>query len=159
MRAERYSVTAAGAAAGRVFRRFALGDLDRVAAATRRNRVRIVDREPGGLDGIDVVDLRTLEIRRAEWVDDDGDPVLLELEVALGCGAVEAEPVLEARATTALNRDAQHTDIRFLGHQLLDLHGASLDHRERRRPGRALLNLHLRLIVETYSHVPRTGTL
>ena len=62
---------------------FALGDLERVAAAARGAGVRVVDREPGRLNRVDVVDLGTLEVRRAERIDDDGDSVLVKLEVTL----------------------------------------------------------------------------
>ena len=45
--------------------------------------VRVVDLEPGLLDGLEVVDLGALQIRRAERVDDDLDALDLELVVAL----------------------------------------------------------------------------
>src|SRR5438876_6981064 len=140
MQEGRYSVTTAGATTGGVLGRvLALGHLERVPAAARRDGVRVVDREPGRLDRVDVVDLRALQIRRAEGIDDNGDAVLLELEVTLGCAAVEAEPVLETGAAAALDRDAQHTDVRLLGHQLLDLHCRRLGHREQRSRGWTLL--------------------
>src|SRR5947209_16659495 len=145
---ERNSVTAAGPAACGVFGRIlALGHLERMAAAARRDGVRIVDREPCRLDRVDVVDLRALQVRRAEGIDDDGDAVLLELEVALGCTAVEPESVLETGAAATLDRDAQHRaafgGIRLLGHQLLDLHRRRLGHRKQRSGGWTLLNFHL----------------
>ena len=48
------------------------------------------------------------------------DAVELELGVALGRAAVEAERVLEAAAAAALDRDAQHLGLagRLLRHQL-----------------------------------------
>ena len=117
----RASGAAAGAAAADSGVGVAFFDLEGVAAAAGRARVRVVDREPGCLDRVDVVDLGALEVRRAERVDDDLDAVRLELEVALDGAAVEAEPVLEARAAAALDRDAQDADVLFLGDQLLDL--------------------------------------
>src|SRR5688500_19355720 len=98
-------------------------DLERVAAAARGRRVRVVDLEPGLLDAVDEVDRRAREIRSAELVDDDLHAVLLELEVTLLDAPVEAEPVLEAGAPAALDRDAQHLGLarRLLGHKLLDL--------------------------------------
>src|SRR5438477_12630578 len=94
MRKERYSVTTAGATTGGVLGRFALGHLERVAAAARRHGVRVVDRKAGRLDRVDVIDLRAVQVRRAERINDDGNAVLLGLEVALGRAAVAAEPGL-----------------------------------------------------------------
>src|ERR1700741_3602601 len=107
------SVTAAGAATRGVLGRLALGHLERVAAAARRDGVRVLDLEPGFLDRLEVVDPSAEQVRRAEGVDDDGDALALELVVGLLGAAVEAEAVLEAGAAAALDRDAQHRDVLF----------------------------------------------
>src|SRR5438128_6988524 len=112
-RAGRSSVRAARAAAahmGVVAGGLLVGDLERVTAAARGDGVRVVDREPGGLDRVDIVDLGPLEVGGAERVDHDRDAVRLELVVALLRAAVESEPVLEARAASALDRHAEHVD-------------------------------------------------
>ena len=89
----------------------ALFHLEGVATAARGARVRVVDREARSLDGVDIVDLGSLQIGRAERVDHDLDAVQLELEIALGRAAVEPEPVLEAGAAAALDRDTQNADV------------------------------------------------
>src|SRR5262249_49377795 len=61
-------------------------------------------------------------------------------EVALDRSAVEAEPVLEAGTAAALDRDAEHADVGFLRHQLLDLRGRRLGDGHQRRD--AFLNRH-----------------
>src|SRR5262245_66387991 len=95
--------TAAGAATGAAGGHLALGalfDLERVAAAARRGHVRVVDREPA-LETLDEVDLRALQVRRAERVDDDRDAERVDLVVAFLSTCVEAERVLEAGAAAA----------------------------------------------------------
>src|SRR5262245_46221484 len=93
-----------------------------MAAAARRGHVRVIDREPA-LETLDEVDLRALQVRSAEGVDDDGNAERVELMIALLRTGVETERVLEARAAAALNRDAQHLGLagRLLRHQLADL--------------------------------------
>src|SRR5215203_841644 len=102
-------------------------DLERVTASTGRAHVRVVDRE-AALEPFDEVDLRALQIRRAERVDDDGDPERVDPMVAFLLAGVEAERVLEAQATAALNRDAEHFRLAggLLGHQLADLRRGAL---------------------------------
>src|SRR4051794_509031 len=116
-------VAAAGAAACGAVRRLAVLDLEAVAAATRRGDVRVVDLEAGLLQALEEVDRRALEVRRAERVDDDSDPVKLELVVAGLSAAVEAERVLEAAAAAALDGDAEHLGLagRLFRHQRRDL--------------------------------------
>ena len=101
----------------------ALLDGERVAAAARRGGVRVVDLEPGLLEAVQEVDRRALEVRSAVGVDHDRDAVLLERLVVVDRAGVEAEPVLEARAPAALDRDAQNRALALgiLGHQLADL--------------------------------------
>src|SRR5712692_4137067 len=99
----------------------ALFHLERVATTARGNRVRVVDREPGLLNRVHVVDLRTIQVRSAERIDDHLHAVCLELDVALDRSTVEAEPVLEPRAAASLDGNAEDADVRLLGHQLLDL--------------------------------------
>src|SRR5262249_61697071 len=93
-------VAAAGTAAAR---RVVLGrlvvDLERVAAAARGDDVRVVDLEPGLLQPAEEVDDGALQVRSAERIDDDLDAVQLALLVAFLGGAIEAERVLEPRAT------------------------------------------------------------
>src|SRR5947207_404372 len=67
-----------------------------------------------------------LPIWGAEWVDDDGDPLALELVVALLGAAVEAEAVLETGASAALDRDAEDGDVLFAREQLADLRGSEI---------------------------------
>src|SRR6266511_462749 len=140
--AELRLVRAAGAAACCcVIRRFALVHLERVAATAGRDGVRVVDREAGRLDRVDVVDLGALKVRGAERIDDDGHAVLLEREVAFGGRGVEAEAVLEAGAAAALDRDPQHADLGLLGEQLLDLRRRRFGQRERWSGDGTLLDL------------------
>src|SRR6266550_6238133 len=140
------------AAADGTFGLGAFFDLERVAAPAGGAGIRVVDREPGRLDGVDVVDLGALEVRRAERIDDHLDAVHLELEVAVGGAAVEAEPVLETRAAAALNGDAQDADVLLLGDQLLDLDSRSLGDGHQGQD--SFLELHRDLIVATWA-VPR----
>src|SRR5690242_2810614 len=143
----RTSVAAAGTAAGRILWGLALGHLERVAAAARGDSIRVLDLEPGLLDRLEVVDLCAHQVRRAEWIDHDGDTLAVERVVALLSSAIETEAVLEAGAAAALDGDTQHRDVIFRGHEVTD-------RRRRRRRQRddalgALLDLHLRRIVAT----------
>src|SRR6185312_2191152 len=141
----RRSGGATGTAATDVGVGFTLFHLEGVTTAARRAGIRIVDREAGRLDRIDVVDLGALEVRSAERIHDDLDAVHLELEVAFGCTTVETEPVLEPRTTAALNGDAEDVDVFLLRHQLLDLGGRRLGDRHQR--DHSLLKFHRALIV------------
>src|SRR5215468_10162539 len=124
-------LVAAGSAAGRALGRFSLFHLEGVPAAARRGDVRVVDRK-AGLEALDPVDLGACQVRRAERVDDDVNTVDVQLIVALGRPAVEAECVLEAGAAAALNGDAQDRSLAFglLGHQLADLGRRALGERD-----------------------------
>src|SRR5512147_750041 len=97
---------AAGAAAAHVRtlgELLALLHLEGVAAPARRDGVRVVDLEAGLGDRVQEVDARAAKVGRAEGIDDDGDALELELDVAFGGAGVEAETVLEAGAPTALD--------------------------------------------------------
>jgi hypothetical protein len=98
-----------------------------VAAAARRGHVRVVDREPT-LEAVEEIDLRSLQIGRAEGVDHDRHAERIDLVVALLGSRIEPQRVLEARATTALDRDAEDRGLAFrlLGHQLLHLRRSAL---------------------------------
>src|SRR5205823_2185332 len=134
---------AAAAAARGVLGRFALGHLERRAASARGDRVRVVDLEAGLLDRLQVVDGRAAQVRGAEGIDDDADTLALVLDVALLGAAVEAEPVLEAGAAAALDRDPQNADVVFLLDQVLDLRGRASGQRDEGLG--ALLDLHARI--------------
>src|SRR6185437_5155613 len=148
------SVRTSRAAAGCVLGRFALGHLERMAAAARGDGVRVLDLEPRLLDRLEVVDLRTHQVGRAEGIHDDLDALALELVIPLLGAAVEAEPVLEAGAATALDRDSQHRDVLLRGHEAADLH------RRRRRQRDdalgALPNIHPHRIVATWLLLTRS---
>src|SRR5438552_13082575 len=112
---------ATGSAAGCVLGRLAVGHLERVAAAARGDRIRVLDLEPGLLDRLEIVDPGAEEIRSAEGIDDDLHALALELMVALLGAAVEAEAILETGAPAALDGDAEHRDVLLGGHQIADL--------------------------------------
>src|ERR1700740_1267068 len=136
-------------AAGGVLGRLALGHLERVAAATRGDGVRVLDLAPGLLDRLEVVDLRPHQIGRAERIDDDRDALALELVGPLLGATIDAQAVLEARAAAPLTRARQHGDV-LLGHR----QAAALRRRRRRQRDDALgalLNLHPQRIVATWS--------
>src|SRR5512133_1242021 len=122
---------ATGAAAVRAFWGLPFLDLEGVPATARRGDVRVVDRE-AGLEALDPIDLRACQVRRAERVDYDVDAVHVELVVALGRPAVEAERVLEAGAAATLNGDPQNCRLalRLLGHQRADLGRRALGERD-----------------------------
>src|SRR5581483_5555190 len=113
--------TAGAAAAGGV-----------VVRGLARDDLRVLDLEPGLLEPVQVVDRRAAQIRRAERVDDDGDPVRIELVVALLGPRVEPERVLEARAAAALDGDPQdgRVGVRLVAHQLPDLGRRGLGQRD-----------------------------
>ncbi len=120
-------VAAAGATAADSFGRGALVDLEAVAAAAGGGGIRVLDLEPGLLKALEKVDRGALQVRRAERVDDDLDAVELQLVVARLGGPIEAERVLEATATAALDRDPEHLGLtgRLLRHQGADLVGGT----------------------------------
>src|ERR671923_2589802 len=81
-----------------------LADLERGTAAAGRDDVRVVDREPGALEAVDVVDLGAEHELHADLVHDDRDAVVLE-DVIVVAGLVESERVLEPRAPAATHGD------------------------------------------------------
>src|SRR6476646_710172 len=147
MYSEARLVRAAGAATrSGVLGGFALGDLERVAAAARGSDVRVVDLEAGLLDRLQEVDLGAAKVGRAERVDDDRDALRLDLGVAVLGAAVEAQRVLEAGAAAALDGNAQHAGLALglLGHQALDLRGRALREHDPRHG--ALDGLHVAIV-------------
>ena len=75
-------------------------DLERRAATAGGDDVRVVDRESGALEAVDVVDLGAEDELHRDLVDDDRDTVVLE-DVVVGLRLVERQGVLEARAAAA----------------------------------------------------------
>jgi hypothetical protein len=72
--------------------------------------------------------------------------VELELEIPLLRAVVEAEPVLEAGAPTALNRHAQDVHVVLLGQQLPDLRRRVRGQGHQRRGLDALGDLHAGMV-------------
>src|SRR5262245_26299839 len=109
----------------------ALLDLERMATATRRGDVRVVDRE-AALEAVEEGDLGALQIGRAERGDDDRHAERGELAVALLGARIESEAGLEAGAAAALHSDAQARGLAFrlVGHELLDLRRGALGQRD-----------------------------
>jgi monothiol glutaredoxin len=101
-----------------------LANLERGAAAAGRDDVRVVDREPGALEAVDVVDLGAEHELHADLVDDDRNAVVLE-DVIVVARLVESERVLEARAPAAADSDPKRLlgRIRLGRQQLVDLLG------------------------------------
>jgi cell volume regulation protein A len=91
--------------------------LEARTAAAGGDRVGVVDREPLAHQAVDEVDLGAAQVGQAEPVDDDFDAVLVD-DLVAGLGlAVEAERVLQARATAALHRDPQRKRLGVLAHE------------------------------------------
>src|SRR5918996_153341 len=94
---------------------------------------RIVDGEPGGLEAVDEVDLRFLEIRGAHLVDRHLHPKVLLGDIAITHAVVEKHGVPEAGTTTGLHRHPKHhIRLPLLLEELPYLAGrrfAELDHR------------------------------
>ncbi len=91
--------------------------LEARAAAAGGDRVRVVDREALTHQPVDEVDLGAAQIRQAEAIDDDLDAVLVDDLVARLGLAVEAERVLQARATAALHGHPQRERLGVVAHQ------------------------------------------
>src|SRR5712691_1824771 len=91
-RRERWLVAAAAGlgAAGVV------AGVERVAARAGVHRVRVVNREAGAHQAVDIVDLRAAEVRRAEVVDADLHALVLDQDVVGAAHVVERHPVLHA---------------------------------------------------------------
>ena len=98
-------MTVAAAAAAVVRGRFALGDLEAVAAAARAGGVRVLDLEARLLKRFDEIDGGSLEIRGARRVDDDADsrPVVLGLIADIS----DESPADKNRVLHALSQWAQ----------------------------------------------------
>src|SRR5215471_8123987 len=104
--------------------------LERFPAAARAHRVRIADREPGGLQRLDPVDLDTLEHRRALRVDEHLHAAELAHPVPRALGLGERHPVRITRTAALLNAQAQaHDGLRLLRQQLAQLPAGALGQR------------------------------
>src|SRR5262249_18254147 len=96
---------------------------ERLAAAAGALRVRVVDREPGVLETVAIVERSAREVLGAGRVDDHAYPVAVDLlDVVGGLLAVEEHLVREPRAPTRAHGHAE-TELRLvLGvEELLDL--------------------------------------
>src|SRR5579883_1549989 len=81
------------------------------AAAAGAFGVRVVELEPGPVQPLDVVDLRTLEVLEAQRIDVELDAVRLELLVELADLVLEVEIVGEAGAAAADHAQTQPLPI------------------------------------------------
>src|SRR4051794_8912354 len=81
--------------------------VEAVAAGARARRVGVVDGEALLLDGVDEVDHRATEVRRAHAVGDDLDAAEVLDLVALERALVEEQLVAQARAASGLYGDPQ----------------------------------------------------
>jgi hypothetical protein len=80
-----------------------------------------VDCEARAHEAVDIVDLGAPNVRGAEVVDDDLDPILLDHEVVGASGVVECHAVLHARTAAAAHEDAQRElGVAFLDEKLLE---------------------------------------
>src|SRR2546428_12520255 len=100
------------------------------AASTARLRLRIDEREAARQPLLDVVERRAIQVEIALLVDDDLDPVDLELLVVRPDLAVELQRVREARAPSALHAHSQEDGA---GQALRLLELLHLLHRSRRQ--------------------------
>src|SRR2546428_197482 len=91
-RRERWLVAAAAGlcAAG------VIAGVERVATRARVDRVRVVDREPGTHQAVDIVDLRAADVGGAEVVDHDLHAVLVDCYVLGAAHVIEGHAVLHA---------------------------------------------------------------
>ena len=97
-------------------------DAERRAAAARRRRVRVLDREAAAGHGVDEIDFGALEIADADRVDEQPDAVRLVHLIAGAAALFDHQPVLEARAAAALHEYAQAAaGLALFGEQLVDL--------------------------------------
>ena len=83
------------------------GHAERRAAAARRRRVGVLDREATAGHRVDEVDLGALQVADTDRVDEQPDAVRLEHLVTDAAAFLDHEPVLEARAAAALDEHAQ----------------------------------------------------
>src|SRR5204862_6442963 len=108
-----------GAASGT--RRGAVG-VERGAAGTAADRVRVVDREAGAHQRVDVVNLGAVHVLGAEGVDHHRNPGVIFDLVVIGQPVVEREPVAESGAATGLDEKAEaRFGLALAGTKLLDL--------------------------------------
>src|SRR5713101_8964359 len=91
-----------------------IGGAERLAASAARNRVRVAKREASTHQGVDEVDLRSLEVHGAHRVDDDANAVLLHDRVILFGAVGEGHPVREPRASTRRDVHAQREVLPLL---------------------------------------------
>src|SRR6185295_14932146 len=91
------------------------------AAPTRGLRLWVLDREPGPLQAIHIVDFRSLKEWRALRIHDDLDIALLNDRVVIGHLRLEGHPVLIPVTTAALHVDPQADNVFLIRHQFLDL--------------------------------------
>src|SRR5262245_18960007 len=104
-----------------------MDSVEGVAAGAGAGRGGVVDREPLLLDGVDEVDRRPLEVRRAHAVDDHVDAVEVGDGVAVELPLVEEQLVTQTRAASRLHRDAQLQVVApLLLQQALDLAGGGV---------------------------------
>src|SRR3954452_5599809 len=96
--------------------------VEAVAAGARARGVGVVDREPLLLDGVDEVDHRATEVRRAHAVGDDLDAAEVLDLVALEGTLVEEQLVAQTGAAAGLDGDAKSEVVAaLLVEQVLDL--------------------------------------
>ena len=88
--------------------------MERVAAGAGAGGVGVVDREALLLDGVDEVDLGTVEVGDAHPVHDHGHAVEVGGHVAVEGALVEEELVAKARAATGLHGDTQRQVVTTL---------------------------------------------
>lgn len=107
---------------------FAIFSGERAAAAARARSVRVLDLEPAAKRIVDIVDHRAGHVAKAQRIDEDLDPKMLEGVVTLlGVLVVDGHAVLEAGASAAGNPDAQsRVRLALLDKQRLDLFGSLL---------------------------------
>src|SRR6266576_3471465 len=95
--------------------------VERVPARARMHRVRVVDREAGAHQAVDVVDLAAADVGGAEVVDDDVNAVLVDGDVLGAAHVVEGHAVLHAGAATAADEDSERQlRVALLGEELLE---------------------------------------
>src|SRR6185503_20470421 len=92
---------------------------ERRAASTRGRGIRILDRETATGDGLDKVDLGALEVPDADGIDIQLDAVRLEDLVGVAAVFLDHQPILEARAPSALHEHPQAAVVLLLFGQKL----------------------------------------
>src|SRR5215472_7954111 len=104
--------------------------LERLSTAARPYGVGIADREPGGLQRLDPVDLDALQDRGALRVDEHLHAAELAHPVARALALGERHPVRISRTAALLNAQAQaHDRLRLLRQQLAELPAGALGQR------------------------------